>query len=173
MPLYDDDGNELTPEQAMQYLDEYQQQAAPPQAPGWRRDLERRLQEATTQAQQAQQAQQQAERKLAFFEAGVPLDNPLATYFVNGYQGDLTADAIKAEAAKVGLIQTQQPQPNPTAEQAAAWQPFTEATQGMTVPGERNWDGELAAAKTPADVDRIANERAAASGSRFPGVVQD
>lgn len=47
----------------------------------------------------------EAKRKLAFYESGIDMKSDLADLFVKGYDGDLTADAIKEAAAKYpGLI---------------------------------------------------------------------
>lgn len=54
--------------------------------------------ESELEAARAQAARAEAlERKLAFAEAGVPLSDAMSKYFVNGYDGELTADAIRAE----------------------------------------------------------------------------
>lgn len=51
-----------------------------------------------------------AVRKLAFIEAGIDMDNPMAPYFVDGFQGDVTPEAIKAKAAEANLLKpTAQP----------------------------------------------------------------
>lgn len=60
-----------------------------------------------------------AERRLAFIEAGLDPSDPRASYFVKGYDGDLSVDAIKAAAIEGGFIQAQQQQAAPE-DQAAA-----------------------------------------------------
>lgn len=45
-----------------------------------------------------------AKRELEFYKAGIP-DTPQAKYFRKGYDGDLTAEAIRAAAAEVGLVE--------------------------------------------------------------------
>jgi hypothetical protein len=181
VPLYDDDGNELTPDEAMQYLQAQQQ--APPQQQGrpFVRDLEQRLNQTQTKAQQAEERANAAERKLAFVEAGVPLTqpdgkpNPIATYFVNGYQGEVNPDAIRAEATALGLLQ-----PAPTTQtappQQAVFGQMAEATQGQVTPGQRDYDAEIAAAGQARDkplMHRLVNEKAQAEGRTTPGVVYD
>lgn len=47
-----------------------------------------------------------ARRELEFFKAGIP-DTPQAKYFRKGYDGDLTAEAIRAAAAEVGLVEVE------------------------------------------------------------------
>lgn len=48
-----------------------------------------------------------AERKLAFVEAGIPLSSKPAQGFMQTYSGDMTPEAIKAEAIEWGLIQAE------------------------------------------------------------------
>jgi hypothetical protein len=45
------------------------------------------------------------ERQQTFAEAGIDLNDPKTKYFVNGYDGEMTAEAIKAEATTAGFLQ--------------------------------------------------------------------
>ena len=45
-----------------------------------------------------------ASRELAFVKAGVDPTLPMAKYFVKGYDGELTADAIRAAAIEAAII---------------------------------------------------------------------
>lgn len=58
-----------------------------------------RLRELEEQAAEAAAAK----RELMFARAGVPIDDPKLKYFVRGYDGELTPDAIKAEYAATGF----------------------------------------------------------------------
>ena len=51
-----------------------------------------------------------AQRELAFFKAGVDPDIPGANWFIKGYDGELTDEAIKAEATKAGFLRGTAPQ---------------------------------------------------------------
>ena len=51
------------------------------------------LQQLRAKARKAEDA----ERRLAFAEAGIPLGDKRASYFVKGYDGELNPDAIKAD----------------------------------------------------------------------------
>lgn len=55
------------------------------------------------------------ERENAFLKAGIDTDDPRMRYFVEGYQGDLTKEAIVAEATTAGFITTPEP-PKPEQE---------------------------------------------------------
>lgn len=52
-------------------------------------------------------------RENAFLKAGIKPDDPKAKYFVRGYDGELTADAILAEAKAAGVIAEPAPAPAP------------------------------------------------------------
>jgi hypothetical protein len=56
------------------------------------KELEGKLLEAT-----------EAQRKLAFVEAGVDINAPASRYFVKGYDGEMTADAIRQAAQEVRI----------------------------------------------------------------------
>lgn len=56
----------------------------------------------------------QLERKVAVLEAGINTSTPLGAMFLKSYDGELTAEAITAAAAEVGLVQGQaDPDPQP------------------------------------------------------------
>lgn len=59
------------------------------------------------QAKEGQTARAEADaarRELAFVKAGIDPDDPRQKYFVQGYQGAETADAIRAEAEAAGFL---------------------------------------------------------------------
>lgn len=65
------------------------------------RKLEKEL-----KAERAARAEAEAaKRELAFVKAGVPLDNPVAKYFIKGYDGEITPEAIRAAAEEANLVQ--------------------------------------------------------------------
>ena len=65
----------------------------------------------------------QAKRELAFAKAGIDPDDPRMKYFVKGYDGDLTAGAVRQAAVEAGFIQdSQQDEHNQAVQQAAASQ---------------------------------------------------
>jgi len=57
-----------------------------------------------------------AKKELAFVKAGIDTDSKPAQALLQSYSGDLTADAIKAEAADWGLTGTSTPAPEPEQE---------------------------------------------------------
>ena len=66
--------------------------------PNWRRELEDRAKAGTKLSQLAQ-----LQRELSFRDAGVDPNTKQGQYFMRGYDGEMTADAIRAEAAELGL----------------------------------------------------------------------
>lgn len=89
------------------------------------------------------------ERRLAFIEAGINLSDPKAKYFVNGYEGDLTPEAIKATAIADGYLPAENPDPDVAAlarmNEASAPQTTTPTTQAA-------YEAELASAVTQPEV---------------------
>lgn len=45
-----------------------------------------------------------ARRELAFIKAGINPDDPKMRYFVKGYEGELTSDAVRAAAIEAGFL---------------------------------------------------------------------
>lgn len=58
-----------------------------------------------------------AKRELAFVKAGVNPENPMAKYFIKGYEGDLEVEAIRSAAMEANVIQSDRP----TADEQKAW----------------------------------------------------
>lgn len=84
-----------------------------------RRQLRDQGKELKSMRETAEQASA-ATRDLAFLRAGVNLDDPKAKYLVEGYKGDLSdIDAIKSEAAVLGLIEPPAKDENIEGHQAA------------------------------------------------------
>ena len=85
--------------------------------PNWRRELEARA----SAGDEAVAELAQLRRELSFRDAGVDPNTKQGQYFMRGYDGEMTADAIRAEAAELGLtgqpVQTQEPQIDYGAEQ--------------------------------------------------------
>jgi ABC-type Fe3+-hydroxamate transport system substrate-binding protein len=57
----------------------------------------RRLAKAAKAGREAQEQLAQFERERAFVQAGVPITDKRAAYFIAGYQGEQTPEAIQAE----------------------------------------------------------------------------
>jgi len=72
-----------------------------------------------------------ASRELAFVKAGIDTADPMAKYFVKGYDGEISPDAIRAAAIEARLIQdTKAVQ---VAQEAKGWDRTNQAASGNTV----------------------------------------
>ena len=67
--------------------------------PNWRRELEAKAKRADELEAQVQQMQ----RKEVFRDAGLDPSNKMTEYFMKGYEGELSVEAIKTEAQSAGL----------------------------------------------------------------------
>lgn len=111
---YDDDQNDLVPRAQIRQLEEKAKKAT---------ELEARLAEM--------------ERRAAFSEAlGAAATDPKVKYFIKGYDGELTPEAIRAEALEAGVLAPTQPQTtepskdNPTPQELAAHARMQAASEG-------------------------------------------
>jgi len=73
------------------------------------------LRRTASKAKKAEADALQAKRELAFLRAGVDLDDPRSTYFVKGYDGEVSVDAIRSAAIEAGFIQQKEQPPSPDA----------------------------------------------------------
>ena len=53
------------------------------------------LRRAASKSKKLESENRNLRRELAFAKAGLPLDDPKMSYFIKGYDGELTAEAIK------------------------------------------------------------------------------
>lgn len=138
------------------------------------RDQIRQLEEKANRTSELEAKLAAMERKVAFTEAlGPAANDPKMKYFVEGYKGELTPEAIKAEATEVGFLtpatQTTDQQSGPTPQELAAHARMTASAEGSGGDGRISWQEAMGQA------DRIQNqeEREAAILSvveRFGGV---
>ena len=155
MPFDDDDDYDYQDDG--QTDDQAQQQ---PQGRDPIRQQMRRLEKQVKDLKAANEAGQKAARELAFVKAGVNTDDPKAKYFLKGYDGELSADAIRAEAEAAGLVAPKEaPAEDVPAAEQAAHRRQADAVAGGNLTGERDWDAEYAAAKTPEELIAVARAR--------------
>ena len=150
--------------------DDDQNEPAPERNP-LRAQLKRLEKEVKTLREQAETGVA-ATRALEFAKAGINLGDPKAGVFVRGYDGELTEDAIKAAGVDFGLVDAPTTQVADTSPERAASQRMDQAVAGTSASVGRDFDAEMNAASTPADVDRLAAERHQALGLPGPAVVQ-
>ena len=102
------------------------------------------LRKATSEKKKAEAEAAQAKREAAFLRAGIDPDNKRMSYFVKGYEGESTAEAIRAAAIEAGFLQP----PAPTQEEVEGQQ-ATEAharVAALSQGGERAPNANEAAA---------------------------
>lgn len=113
------------------------------------KQLEKELREANKQLA----ATAEASKKLAFLEAGVPLDSPMAKYFIKGYDGDLNPEAIREAALEAQLIAPPQ-QVDDTDKQA--WRETNRIAAGSEVsPAPPGWIERINAANSESELMSI------------------
>ena len=79
----------------------------------------RGLRRAANKSKALERENSELRKRLAFVEAGISPTDPKLSYFVKGYDGEITAEAIRSAALEAGFIQAQQEQVSPQVEEAA------------------------------------------------------
>jgi Tfp pilus assembly protein PilX len=116
------------------------------------KQLEKEAEELRKQVAEAAAAR----RELAFVKAGIDPSNPMAKYFVKGYDGELDPEAIKQAAMEAQLISPPQPVVNTEAD---AWQRTNSVAAGsQTAQPPVDWARRIAEASSPAEVEAIMAE---------------
>ena len=69
----------------------------------------RGLRRAANKSKKLEQELANARRELAFTKAGINPDDPKMKYFVKGYDGDFTADAVRQAAVEAGFLASNEP----------------------------------------------------------------
>lgn len=93
------------------------------------------------------------QRELAFAKAGIDPASPQAKYFVKGYDGDLTPEAIRAAAEEAQLITPQPVQVDPD---KAAWQQSNRIAAGAETASEGpSWIKRINDAQSANEISEI------------------
>lgn len=112
----------------------------------------RKLEDEVKALRQAAAEAEAAKRELAFVKAGVPMDHPASKYFIKGYDGDFTPEAIRAALEEANLIQPQKKSPEVEAEQNA-WNRLQKAQRaGQTSEPPVDWNDRIANARSQDEV---------------------
>lgn len=112
----------------------------------------RKLEDEVKALRQAAAEAEAAKRELAFVKAGVPMDHPASKYFIKGYDGDFTPEAIRAALEEANLIQPQKKSPEVEAEQNA-WNRLQKAQRaGQTSEPLVDWNDRIANARSQDEV---------------------
>lgn len=90
-----------------------------------------------------------ATRRMAFIEAGVDLADPKTGYFVKGYDGDFTTDAIKTAAVEAGFLQAEEPETQ--SDDSAPLGRILDASANGRTPKAASLDDQIAEAERNGD----------------------
>lgn len=110
--------------------------------------------EAENKALREQMAEvAEAKRELTFVKAGITPDDPKFRYFVKGYDGELTPDAIRQAAEEAGFIQRRDDAQAPERE---AWGRVSRvASAGETSEPVVDYSEKIRKAKSPDEVMQL------------------
>lgn len=133
--------------------------------------LRKQVKEAQAKAKALESEVATLRRESAFREAGIDPKDPKARYFVKGYEGDLTADAIKAEAEEAGILNSQ-PSGIPD-EEARAQSAADNITSGAEPTGPGDKEAEAIAELNNATSQEEALAVAAKYGVRIKDPLDD
>jgi hypothetical protein len=94
------------------------------------------LRRAASSKKKLEQELNELKRELAFAKAGLSMEDPKLKYFVRGYDGEMTAEAIREAALEAGFLASQSQEPNPgLAAAGAAQQRVMQAASGVAYEG--------------------------------------
>lgn len=96
------------------------------------------LRKAARRGAKAMKELEMLRKELAFYKAGISMDDPKMKYFVKGYDGEMTAEAIRQAALEAGFMASQgQPEQVPDEQEQQAYsaqQRIVAASAGAGVP---------------------------------------
>ena len=91
------------------------------------------LRRAANGKKQLEKELEELRRELAFTKAGINPDDPKMRYFVKGYDGEMTAEAVRQAAAEAGFLSSQQAPSQVQQAAAAAQERVTQMSAGAIV----------------------------------------
>lgn len=92
-------------------------------------------------------------KELAFVKAGLDMNSPMAKYFVKGYDGDLTPEAIREAAMEAQLIT---PTPAVNEDDRNAWRETNRIASGSEVsPEPKGWAERINQAESESELMSI------------------
>jgi hypothetical protein len=115
----------------------------------------RKLEDETKTLREQLAAAQSAQRELAFVKAGVDLNAPGAKYFVKGYDGELSPEAIRAAAEEANLVPKAAQAPEVKSEQQAWTRLQKAAAAGQTSEPPVDWVARMNSAKSIEEVQAL------------------
>jgi len=155
METYTDEEDFLT--------EENQEQESGQKDRKWIRDLEKRAKAGESAKAEADAAK----RELSFLKAGINLDSPQGKLFAKAYDGEFTAEAVKAAAEEYGVIEAPQPViPNEELES------LDRISRAGSIPSTVGMDDPMAKiqqAESPAEIIEILKSQGVVIDSEQPG----
>ena len=132
------------------YEDDDQQESNPVRAR--MKQLEKETRELRKQLAEAETAR----REFNFLKAGIDPTEPKFKYFVKGYDGELSPDAIRLAAEEAQLIT---PQPKADTREVDAWQQSAKVATGADIAAPpAGWAQRIANAASEAEIVAIFQE---------------
>lgn len=99
---------------------------------------------------------EERERELAFAKASLDLNDPKMTYFMKGYEGEMTPEAIRERAEADGFLTAQKKED--TGPEVQAQQRLANASSGAGETVEPDYHDLLSQAQSPEDVMKLAEK---------------
>lgn len=122
-----------------------------------------KLRRTRKEKEKAEQEAQKARRELAFLKAGLNTDDPKTSYFVKGYEGEVTTEAIRKAAMEAGFLEA--PPEEPVDQQTLdATGRVASASSGAGVVSAKFDAGELSKAYDEGGMDAL-NEMLRSAGA--------
>jgi hypothetical protein len=104
-----------------------------------------------------------AARELAFVKAGVDPNLPVAKYFMKGYDGELTADAIREAALEAQIIRDTKA--DSIKQEASTWNRTNEIAAGSDAEPPVDILDRISRAKSPEEIERLLSEARSSSNA--------
>lgn len=124
-----------------------------PQLPNPARAHQRQVEKENRELKKRLAEQETAVKELAFLKAGIDLNDPKTKYFVKGYDGELTPEAIRAAAEEAQFVAPQQ-QIQDSDKQG--WQTTNKIAAGAEIaPDGPSWAKRIADAQSEAEMMAI------------------
>lgn len=118
-------------------------------AQNWRKKIEKENRDLRKQLAEAEEVK----KELAFVKAGIDLTSPMAKYFVKGYDGELSPEAIRLAAEEAQLIT---PTPTVPDSDKQAWQQTNRIAAGSeTAPPPPSWAKRISEANSESEIMAI------------------
>ena len=95
-------------------------------------------------------------REMAFTKAGIDLNTPMAKYFVRGYDGEVSPEAIRKAAEEASLIQPSKPRDVADEAEQRAWSRLSKAgSAGETNDQAVDWNAKLNSTRNESEVMQL------------------